>query len=75
MFTKGMLKPFPDNEKPAIIANHLRASPELYSSFPGAKKITILRDVPSLYESSFGYFKKITKPYIKARYIKSRVLN
>ena len=54
-FKKSMIKEFHDGEKPVIIANHLRASPELYKSFPDAKRITILRDIPALYESSFEY--------------------
>ena len=72
-FKKSMIKPFDDSSdknstktEPAIIANHLRASQELYDTFPGAKKITILRDIPSLYESSFGYMKMTSAPYKKA---------
>ena len=65
-FDKGMIKPFKNSTEPVIIANHLRASQELFDTFPEAKKITILRDIPSLYESSFGYMKATSKPYIKA---------
>ncbi|CBY30723.1 unnamed protein product [Oikopleura dioica] len=65
-FAKWMIKPFDDPSEPVIIANHLRASPELYKTFQEAKKITILRDIPSLYESSFGYMKDLSKPYKKA---------
>ena len=72
-FKKSMIKPFDDSSdknstktEPAIIANHLRASQELYDTFPGAKKITILRDIPPLYESSFGYMKMTSAPYKKA---------
>ena len=65
-FNKSMIKPFDDASEPVIIANHLRASPELYESFPGAKRITILRDIPSLYESSFGYMKDLSRAYRKA---------
>ena len=61
-----MIKPFDDGSEPVIIANHLRASPKLYETFPGAKRITILRDIPSLYESSFGYMKDLSAPYRKA---------
>ena len=65
-FAKLMIKPFDDGSEPVIIANHLRASPDLYETFPGAKRITILRDIPSLYESSFGYMKDLSRPYKKA---------
>ena len=72
-FKKEMIKPFDDFPEtnssvtfPAIIANHLRASQELYDTFPKAKKITIIRDIPSLYESSFGYMKATSAPYKKA---------
>ena len=41
-FAKWMIKPFDDSSdknsskpEPAIIANHLRASQELYDTFPG----------------------------------------
>jgi hypothetical protein len=61
-----MIKPFDDGFEPVIIANHLRASPELYETFYGAKRITILRDISSLYESSFGYMKDLSRPYKKA---------
>ena len=30
---------------------------------PGAKLITIVRSVPSLYESSYGYFKNEVREY------------
>jgi hypothetical protein len=65
-FQKWMIKPFDDDSEPVIIANHLRASPELYEAFPEAKRITILRDIPSLYESSFGYMKDLSRAYKKA---------
>ena len=61
-----MIKPFDDDSEPVIIANHLRAYPELYEAFPEAKRITILRDIPSLYESSFGYMKDLSRAYKKA---------
>ena len=41
-----------------IIAQHLRASDELHDVIPGGKMITILRSIPSLYESTFGYMDK-----------------
>ncbi|CAG5079261.1 Oidioi.mRNA.OKI2018_I69.PAR.g9210.t1.cds [Oikopleura dioica] len=74
-FGEWMLKEFPDGEKPVIIANHLRASNELYDTFPGAKRITILRDIPSLYESSFGYMKDTSAPYRKAGNIETFYAN
>ncbi|CAG5103576.1 Oidioi.mRNA.OKI2018_I69.chr1.g834.t1.cds [Oikopleura dioica] len=66
-FKTTFIKKLPSGQKPRIIANHLRASRELYEIFPEAKRITILRDIPSLYESSFGYFRSITTPYRKAQ--------
>ena len=41
-----------------IIAQHLRASDELHDVIPDGKMITILRSIPSLYESTFGYMDK-----------------
>ena len=35
----------------------------LFSVIPGAKLITIVRSVPSLYESSYGYFKNEVREY------------
>lgn len=49
-FKSTFMKELPSGEKPRIIANHLRASRELYETFPEAKRITILRDIPALYE-------------------------
>ena len=49
-FKPTFVKKLPSGRKSRIIANHLRASRELYETFPEAKRITILRDIPSLYE-------------------------
>ncbi|CBY30508.1 unnamed protein product [Oikopleura dioica] len=66
-FKSTFMKQNQFNLKPKIIANHLRASPELYETFPNAKRITILRDIPSLYESSFSYFRGFSRPYRNAK--------
>ena len=38
----------------------------IFSVIPGAKLITIVRSIPSLYESNFGYFFHRTKEFEKA---------
>jgi len=52
-FTLDMVKPL---DRPInIIANHLRASSKLSKLIPGGKRISIVRSIPSLYESTFNY--------------------
>ena len=43
----------------------------MISAIPGAKLITIVRSIPSLYESSFGYFLNEVKEYKAAKTINS----
>jgi len=66
-FLKAMTKPNLDGSSPSIIAHHLRASDQLFESYPESKFVTILRSIPSLYESSFSYFKSETAPYRDAQ--------
>ena len=42
-----------------------------FSVIPGAKLITIVRSIPSLYESSFGYFLNEVREYKEAKTIES----
>ncbi|CAG5091176.1 Oidioi.mRNA.OKI2018_I69.PAR.g12901.t1.cds [Oikopleura dioica] len=66
-FSPDMVRPFYDeDEQPNVIANHLVASPELFNFIPDAFTFTILRSVPSLYESTFEYFKTSTKAFKNA---------
>ena len=66
-FRPDMVRPFYDeDEQPNVIANHLVASSELFDFIPDAFTFTILRSVPSLYESTFEYFKTSTKAFENA---------
>lgn len=64
-FSESMVKPI--DRKINIITNHLRASDHLKKVIPDAKKITIIRSIPSLYESSFGYFNNQVSAFKKAK--------
>ena len=69
-FRPDMVRPFyEEDEQPNVIANHLVASPELFVFIPDAFTFTILRSVPSLYESTFEYFKTSTKAFKNAENI------
>ena len=63
-FRPDMVRPFYEkDEQSNVIANHLVASSELFKFIPDAFTFTILRSIPSLYESTFEYFKTSTKAF------------
>ena len=82
-----MIKPMPNNEPVDILCHHsvgnknMKSGKFLLSVFrtcsneilviPGAKLITIVRSIPSLYESSFGYFLNEVREYKEAKTIES----
>jgi len=69
-FRPDMVRPFyEEDEKSNVIANHLVASPELFQFIPDAFTFTILRSIPSLYESTFEYFKTSTKAFKSSKNI------
>ena len=69
-FRQDMVRPFyEEDEKSNVVANHLVASPELFQFIPNAFTFTILRSIPSLYESTFEYFKTSTKAFKTAKTI------
>ena len=65
-FTKNRLKKFLRRNLWEFYRIIFQPFLELYETFPTAKRITILRDIPSLYESSFGYFRAFSRPYKNA---------
>merc|ERR1711892_69444 len=60
-----------ENDEIDILCNHAVANKNMRQIIPGAKLITIVRSVPSLYESSFGYFKNEVREYKQAPSLES----
>ena len=48
------------------MCSHAVANQNMRQLIPGAKLITIVRSIPSLYESSFGYFGNVVDAYKRA---------
>merc|ERR1711990_236781 len=66
-----MIKQLPNNEPVDILCHHSVSNKDMKTVIPGAKLITIVRSIPSLYESSFGYFLNEVREYKAAKTIDS----
>merc|ERR1711990_1092145 len=66
-----MIKELPNNEPVDILCHHSVSNKNMKSVIPGSKLITIVRSIPSLYESSFGYFINEVSEYKAAKTIES----